>query len=456
LTDGSTATASPRVSYLALALAVAALATVSNEFGQVVLSRLSSLEDAPAAPAMAASGLFALCSFASFYATRGTALPSFVAAIALGIAGRTLFAPIVDDREMLTAIVTASAAIVLFGGGLEMPLRDFVRLFVKIALLAGPGVILTGFALSQAAQAVAPAMGAAMTPAAAILLGAILASTDPAAIVPLLQPLKFKRRAAKDIVIAESALNDVVGAMLTTAFLKLPLAGLGVAAAYGALWAPANYRFLAEQAGYGALFGIAGFAALRILSRIKRKHAAPYGADQVYFLATPVIVFAAASAFGGSGFLAAFIAGLCFHVEEHMAGIERFFHHVVDGVAKPAIFLLLGAMVDLHALISYAPAGIAIALVFVAVLRPAMVLLMLGPYALFPKSSRGLSLNEIAFVSFIRETGAIPAVLLVTAVARAPAPVDGLVEIGMWTILVTLTFAPPLTPYLARRLGLAQ
>lgn len=456
MTDHTTTAPSPRLPFLWLVLAIAALAVVSSEFGKDILARLSALDEAPAAPAMAALGLFALCSFASFYATRGTAVPSFVAAVALGIAGHTLFAPIVADRGMLTAIVTASAAIVLFSGGLEMPLRDFLRLFAKIALLAGPGVILTGLALSLVARSVAPAMGSAIAPAAAILLGAILASTDPAAIVPLLQPLKFKRRAAKDIVIAESALNDVVGALLTTAFLKLPLAGLGVIAAYGALWAPANYRFLGEQAVYGTLFGLAGFALLRVLTRIKRGHAARYGADQVYFLATPVIVFAAASAFGGSGFLAAFVAGLLFHVEEHMAEIERFFDQVVDGAAKPAIFLLLGAMVDVRALLAYAPAGIAIALVFVVILRPAMVFLMLGPFGLFPKNPRGLGLNEILFISFIRETGAIPAVLLVTAVARAAAPVNGLVEIGMWTILVTLIFAPPLTPYLARRLGLAQ
>ena len=56
----------------------------------------------------------------------------------------------------------------------------------------------------------------------------------------------------------------------------------------------------------------------------------------------------------------------------------------------------------------------------------------------------------------MRETGAIPAVLLVTAVARMTTPVDGLVEIGMWVILLTLVIAPPLTPYVARRLGVAE
>ena len=81
---------------------------------------------------------------------------------------------------------------------------------------------------------------------------------------------------------------------------------------------------------------------------------------------------------------------------------------------------------------------------------------MLGIYALFPKGERGLTIKEMLFISFVRETGAIPAVLLVTAVARMTTPVPGLVEIGMWVILMTLVIAPPLTPFVARKLGVAE
>ncbi len=56
----------------------------------------------------------------------------------------------------------------------------------------------------------------------------------------------------------------------------------------------------------------------------------------------------------------------------------------------------------------------------------------------------------------MRETGAIPAVLLVTAVAHMTTPVEGLVEVGMWVILLTLVIAPPLTPWVARKLGVAE
>jgi cell volume regulation protein A len=456
MTESIKKIASPHLPYVWLVLAVAGLAAISNVAGEQILHRLSELEETPSAPVLAALVLFAVCSFASFYSTRGSPLPSFVVAIALGVAGHTLFSPIVASPVALSALVTASAAIILFSGGLEMPFRDFLRLFVKIALLAFPGVLLTGWGLSQVVGSLSQTLGLAVAPAVVILLGAILASTDPAAIIPVLQYVRFKRRGTKDLVVAESALNDVVGALLTTVFLKLSLVGMTITAAYMALASNETYAFLAKQAGFGVLFGLGGYVLLWLLAHIKRRHVVRYGADQVYFLAVPLIAFTGASVFGGSGFLAAFIAGILFHVEEHLHEVEHFFYQVIDGIAKPVIFLLVGALVDVHALIAYAPLGIAAALIFMFILRPAMVFLMLGVFAFFPNSPRGLTVRELLFVSFVRETGAIPAVLLVTAVARMTGPVDGLVAIGMWVILMTLVVAPPLTPWVARKLGVAD
>jgi NhaP-type Na+/H+ or K+/H+ antiporter len=441
--------------YLWLVVSIGALALISNGAGDEILQRLTDLKESPPAPILAAATLFGLCSFASAYATWRTPLPSFVVAIALGIAGHKLFAPIVARPTLLATLVTGSAAIILFGGGLEMPLRSFLRLLVKIALLAIPGVLVTGFVFSVVVGTAANLLGFKVAAAAVILIGAILASTDPAAIIPVLEHVKFKRRDAKDVVVAESALNDVVGTLLTSAFFALPLATIALPSAYASLASAGTLRFLVDQSVFGTVFGFIGFGLLWLLSGMKRRHNAHFGADQVYFLTMPVLAFVLATVFGGSGFLAAFVAGLLFHAEEHMAGIERFFFHVIDGVAKPVIFVLLGALVDLNSLIAYAPIGIAVALVFMFFVRPLMVFLMIGIYGLVP-GQRGLSARELLFISFVRETGAIPAVLLVTAVARVTAPVDGLVEIGMWVILLTLVLAPPFTPWAARRLGIAE
>lgn len=442
--------------YALLVAAVAGLAAISNLAGEAILRRLNALEDAPTAPVLAALVLFGACSFASYYATWKTPIPSFVVAIGLGVAGHTLFAPIVGNAVMLSSLVTGSAAIILFGGGLEMPLGQFVRLFPKIALLAFPGVLITAFLLSLLVGALGAVMGMRIAPATIVLLGAILASTDPAAIIPVLRRLRFKRRDAKDIVIAESAMNDVVGTLLTSAFLKLPLALIGLTAAYRSLVSGDTAGFLGLQAFWGVVFGLIGFAMIWLLSRLKRRHAEHFGADQIYFLATPILAFVGAAVLGGSGFLAAFVAGLVFHAEEHLRAVERFFFQVVDGVAKPVVFVLVGALVDVRGLIAYAPVGIAAALGFIFLIRPLMVFAMLGVFALVRSPTQRLSARELLFISFVRETGAIPAVLLVTAIARVTSPLDGLVEIGMWVILSTLVLSPPATPWAARALKLAE
>jgi NhaP-type Na+/H+ or K+/H+ antiporter len=441
--------------YAWLVIAIAALAAVSYGAGDHILQKLAASEDAETVATLASLALFGFCSFVSFYATWNTPLPSFVVAIALGMAGHRFFEPIVSNHGLLASLVTGSAAIILFGGGLEMPLRSFLRLIIKIVLLAIPGVLITGFALSWVIGTASGAMGFGVAAAVAVLLGAILASTDPAAIIPVLEKVRFKRRDTKDIVIAESALNDVVGTLLTSTFLKLPLAGIGLVAAYESLASPVTYGFLASQTAYGFLFGLAGFALLWLLNHLKRGHDSHFGADQIYFVLVPLLAFVGAVVFGGSGFLAAFVAGLLFHAEEHMKAIESFFFNIIDGVAKPVIFVLVGAMVDLHSLLAYAPLGILVALVFMFVIRPIVVFLMLGIFGVVP-GSQGLSLKELLFISFVRETGAIPAVLLVTAVSKATVPVNGLVEIGMWVILMTLVIAPPLTPLVAKRLGVAE
>jgi NhaP-type Na+/H+ or K+/H+ antiporter len=443
------------VPYAAVLAVLLGLGALSYGAGAAIIMRLSELEDMPIAPELASLVLFGLCSFVSFYVTRNTPLPSFVMAIALGMAGHQLFVPIIASPIIVSSLVTTSAALILFGGGLEMPLRDFVRLFKKIALLALPGVVISGYLLSATIRSLGGALGLAVAPAVVILLGAILASTDPAAIIPVLENVRFKRPDAKELVIAESALNDVVGTLLTSAFLKLSLATVTLSTAYAALISRGTGIFLLKQTLFGIAFGVLGFGLLTLLSRMKRaEQGATYGADQVYFLAIPILAFVASSTFGGSGFLAAFVAGLLFKDVDYMREIERFFFQTIDGVAKPVVFLLVGALVDVHKLLEFAPIGILAALVFMFVIRPLAVFLVLGPFA-WRKDKDGLKVDELLFISFVRETGAIPAVLLVATVERIGEPA-GLVEIGMWIILLTLVIAPPLTPFVARRLGVAE
>lgn len=396
-----------------------------------------------------------LLSFVSFYLSHGKPLPSFVMAIFLGMAARPLLLPIIENHIALSVIVSLGATLILFQGGLETSFKEFGKLFHKIALLAFPGVLISAVLFAYTVMFGNHLFNLAIPVTVAVLLGAVLASTDPAAIIPLFRGLTFKKNAIKDIVISESAVNDVVGALLTLALVGVAFASPFSSIAHGfqTLFGLESVRLLMTQLIFGVIAGVGGFLLLQYLSRHKKGHDFENGADAAFFICVPIIAFAAALEFGGSGYLAAFISGLIFYLSHHLKATEHFYSQVIDGFAKPAIFLLLGALVEIPMLLDYAAVGILVAFVFMLVVRPLMVFLMLG---LFMFRKNDLTVRDLLFISFVRETGAIPAVLLVTVAALGLPDIEALVPVGMWVILLTLIIQPPLTPFVAKYLKVAD
>lgn len=403
------------------------------------------------------AGLIGLLGYLSYSLARGTSIPSFVTALLTGIAAQPLLQPIADHHDVLGEIVSIAAALILFQGGLETDFRNFRRLIWKIALLAFPGVLLTAVLMSAAISVSSAVIGTAVSSTVAVLLGAILASTDPASVIPLFQGLEFKESATKDIIVSESAMNDVVGAILTLSlvgFVTTSGAFSGIFNGYSHLFELGNVTVLSKELGFGVLAGAVGFAFLHLFSRHTKSHGVESGAHAIAFLAIILLTFYIAVVLEGSGYLAAFMAGLVFQVAEHLQSTEHFFGGVIEGIAKPSIFLLLGALVDLPSLLRYAPIGILVGVVFMLIIRPIAVFLMIGFFARFGRER--LSINQLLFISFIRETGAIPAVLLVTVSNLNIPGTASLVPIGMWVILLTLILEPVSTPFVARRLGLVK
>ena len=121
---------------------------------------------------------------------------------------------------------------------------------------------------------------------------------------------------------------------------------------------------------------------------------------------------------------------------------------------KPLIFMLLGTLVNFENLSQYALPGIIIGLFFIVVLRPICVFLTMFPFMFWGKQK--FSLQELLFLSFVRETGVIPAVLLVSIKVAGIPGSDAALAIGMWVILLTLIILPPLTPAVAKFLKIAE
>ncbi|MDQ3076257.1 MAG: cation:proton antiporter [bacterium] len=399
--------------------------------------------------------LFALSSVV-YHVSRLAGLPSFVIAIFVGMLAKPFLTPIVLSHESLSVLVGLGATLILFGGGLETPFNNFKKIMGKIFSLSFPGLLITAFLTSLAVFILNIWFDAGVSIITAVLLGAVLSSTDPAAIIPILRKLKFANRSVKDVVISESAFTDVTGTLLTIVFLALIAKGtsfLDITSWYGAVFSAESAIVVFKQLFFGILLGVIGYLLLEGLLYFKKKKNYGHEADLPFFLFVPIMIFVFSLVFGGSGYLAAFIAGLLFHLTDHLKDTEHFFNNLVEGFFKPTIFLLLGALVNIKELIEYAPIGISIALVFMFIIRPISVFISLTYFKYFGKDK--VSLKDMFFISFVRETGAIPAVLLVTIVSLALPNIAGLLEIGMWVILCTLIIAPPLTPMVAKYLKVA-
>lgn len=394
--------------------------------------------------------------------SRGTIFPSFLIALFIGLSMHDLFSPLVQDGVVLNLIVTISAVYILFGGGLEISFSSFRKIVLPTLLLSFVGLGLSTFLFAGSLTFISSIFSFGMSIPIALLLGAVLASTDPAAIIPVLKELKFKKERIKDIVVSESALTDVTGTLVTVAFVAFLASGgefLSVADGFKAVASTESLKFLLKEIVIGVAVGILGFYSLRFFIQ-QRLLRAECHADIGFFIAIPIMAYAFATLFEGSGYLASFIAGLLVVLHEHVHKTETFFSQLVEGVAKPTVFIILGALVNIETLATHAVFGFIAGLVFIFIIRPIAVFVSLGGLSAFPKIS--FSLKELLFMSWVRETGVIPAVLLVQiaysglkAVGSA-GEADMLVSIGMWVIIMTLVIQPPLTKMIARKLEVAE
>lgn len=442
--------------FLFLIVALAITATIST-YADSIFSIFNHGSEATLITTFFIIATIFFLNFVVFNLSLSSSIPSFVVAIFFGIFSSHFLKPIISQHELLGTFVAFGATLILFSGGLEIPFKSFKRMVGKVLSLSFPGLFFTAFLFSVILAGVSRMLDLNLSMPVIILLGAILASTDPAAIIPVLKQLRFTKRSTKDIIISESAVTDVTGTLLTIAFAGVFLAGHdfgSVTEGYKALFTAETGITLLKEVVFGIFFGIGGYLLLHLLTMFKKRQNQEFEADAAFFLFVPLLIFALALAFGGSGYLAAFIAGLLYALTEHLHHTEKYFNHTIEGFLKPAIFLLLGALVDLRELIQYLDVGIIMALVFMFVIRPLSVFIALGPTMFFGKDRLGW--RELLFISFIRETGAIPAVLLVTIASVGIAGLDGLVPIGMWVILATLVIEPPLTPLVAKLLKVAE
>ena len=342
-------------------------------------------------------------------------------------------------------IVLFGASYILFDGGAALRLSVLKQVWITIVVIATIGVLITAIITGFAAHLI---LG--LPPITSLLLGAAIASTDPATLIPIFRQINIRERVAQTV-ISESAFNDAMAAILTFAV-------LGVAT--GSSTFSPSHALLAfiEQSVIGIAAGLAfGYLAAILIAHEKWAFLTEYA--PVVTLVAVIGAYFGARGLHASGFMAVFVSGVVLGNKEALgfkmeAGeTQRLDEFVLTTafIMRLFIFTLLGAQVDFAQIgrEGFGSALVVAALMLIA--RPATVFL-----CALPDRRARWSMHELLFMCWTRETGVIPAALAgLLLAAHAPAA-PTIASVIFVAILMTILIQAPTTAWLGRRLGLLE
>lgn len=349
------------------------------------------------------------------------------------------------DSALNQLVLIFGACYILFDGGASLRLAVLREVWITIVVLATVGVLITAAITGIAAHYLLD-----LPLIAALLLGSAIASTDPATLVPVFRQVKIRDRVAQTVM-AESALNDATGAILTFGV-------LGVAMGRGGMSLGGSLLELAQQAGFGLVVGaLAGYAAAFVIAHEKFGFLEEYA--PVVSLMAVIAAYLGADGLNSSGFMAVFVFGVIIGNKDALGfGMSvREQEKLDDFVATTAlvmrmfIFILLGAQVDFGLMNRYLAGGVAVVAVFMLIARPVTVFLCAAPDRRVRWSFR-----EMLFMSWTRETGVIPGALAGLLMGMNAPSAKVIASVTFIAILTTILVQATTTRWLAARLGLLE
>lgn len=341
------------------------------------------------------------------------------------------------DYQLAAGVGNVALAIILLDGGLRTPLQS-----LRIGIVPAGWLATLGVALTAALAGIAASFALQLNWQHGLLLGAVIASTDAAAVFAQLSQsgVTLKPRLTATIEV-ESGLNDPIAMFLTLAMITLIQAPVGAPAAIG--------RLLLEQVGWGLLVGW-GLGALVARGLLRLPIGKDHDGLSALLLATAgLTVFALVGLLDGSGFLAVYVFGLM--VGNRARAVVRLALTALNGytwLAQAGLFLLLGLLVTPHELLRLGFPALAVAAALMFVARPAAVALCLAPL--------GFSWREQLFVSWVGLRGAVPIVLASYPVLAGLPGAQRFFDVAFVIVLGSLLLQGPSMGWLARRLGLTS
>ena len=395
------------------------------------------LEPAATALLLALFGVLLGVSVWMSRASQRSSVPVLLVFLAVGMlagsegVGRLAF----NDYPFAYRLGTLALVLILFDGGLNTSVEALRRVWRPAVSLATLGVALTAGLLAIGAHA----LGFGWLEA--LLLGAIVSSTDAAAVFSVLRGsgLHLKRRVGTTLEL-ESGLNDPMAVILTTAFTALVIAPGEIR------WWEMPVDVLIQLVVGGAIGVGLGFFGRWALVRLRLPAGGLYAA---FTVALAMAAYGVPTLLDGSGFLAVYLSALVLGQGSlpYHAGLARV-HNALAWLSQIAMFLLLGLLVYPSRLLEVAGVGIALAFILAVVARPVAVWASLIPFPF----GRG----EKSFLALAGLRGAVPIILATYPVLRGAPGAERLFDTVFFIVVVSALIPGALVAWLARRLGLER
>ena len=339
-------------------------------------------------------------------------------------------------------ILTFGSAFILYMGGKEISLKVLKNVKVSVLLLSSVGVLISAFLMQQIIG-----LSFGTSAMVALLAGSIIASTDPATLVPIFNQIKIDRRVSQTV-ISESAFNDATGAILTSAVLAIMLSG----------------KFSLEENLYqlvimiiiGLVVGLlTGVILLALVNDSPRGIFKDY--TPIISIISVIIAYELSTALGGSGYMSCFIVGIVtgnkqnfkLWLSQKSYDADCNVVETLGTICRMCIFIILGSQVDLQVVGKYFVPSIISVLCFMFIVRPICVLAC----TLVDRQAKWKK-NEILFMMWVRETGVIPAALCGIVTSMNIPGKEVISSVVFMTILITLIVQGASTKFVAKKLNL--
>jgi potassium/hydrogen antiporter len=338
-----------------------------------------------------------------------------------------------EDYQFAFRMGSLALALILFDGGLNTPAHAVRHSWAPAGMLATAGVGLT------AVMVALPAYLWGLAWPEALLLGAVVSSTDAAAVFGVLRGsgLQLKRRVGVTLEV-ESGINDPVAVILTTA-LTINLLRPGELTGWGIGLEVAGQLAMGTVVGAGV-----GYGGRELLRRLLLPTGGLYPA---LTLAFALLAFGVATLGHGSGFLAVYLAGLILGNGPlpYRAGLLRV-HDALAWLSQIGMFLILGLLVFPSQLPAVASLGLGVALLVALLIRPIAVALCLWPFG-YPR-------HETLFIGWVGLRGAVPIILATYPVLLGAPGGDRIFHLVFFIVVVNAIVPGATVAWVTRRLGL--